>query len=88
MNGNGAKREVGEKTKATITQRLYAAAYGTFGSSYGPTPVHKQSLEIAMKQHNDIRGELEQIVGQEIPAIIKELDEAGAPNIEGFLIEE
>lgn len=88
LKGNGAKREVGEKTKTTIMARIYVAGGGTFRSTYGPTPVHQQALQIARNQHDAIRSQLEQVVGEEIPGIIKELDQAGAPNIEGFLIED
>jgi hypothetical protein len=58
---------------------------GTAYSTYGPTPMHIESLDIAKSIHEKIRKQLLGIVKDEIPALKKELDAAGAPNIEGFL---
>ena len=47
MNGSKAKREVGEKYKAVIMDRLFTVSRGVDRSTYGATPLHRQSLEIA-----------------------------------------
>ncbi len=85
LSGSPAKGQVGEVTPPTIWQRLSAANMGTSYSTYGPNPMHKASYDLAKKQHDDMRLKLSEIVNKEIPELKKELGEAGAPNIEGFL---
>lgn len=85
LSGSPAKRQIGEITPPSVQQRLSAANMGTSYSTYGPTPAHRHSLDIAKKQHDGIREKLLLIVNVEIPTLKKELDAAGAPNIEGFL---
>ncbi|MEO1652458.1 MAG: glycosyl hydrolase, partial [Bacteroidota bacterium] len=83
MNGNRSKQQVGEKNAPTIQDRIGTAQIGTFMSTYGPTPMHKRSLEIAQKQLAEIKKGLAQMVNQEIPTIEKALLDAGAPWVEG-----
>jgi photosystem II stability/assembly factor-like uncharacterized protein len=85
LNGSPAKREVGELDIPSVQQRMMTANMGTAYSTYGPTPMHIESLDIAKSQHEKIRNQLIEIANNEIPALKKELDAAGAPNIEGFL---
>lgn len=85
LYGSKGKREVGEKTVPGVQQRLGAAINGTSYSTYGPTPMHKESLEIAIRQHEEIRQVLSEIVNKDIPEMKDKLLDAGAPNIEGFL---
>ncbi len=84
LGGSPAKNEVGEKNPATINSRLSAASTGTRMSSYGPTPMHKRSLEIAQEELTEITDELKKIKETEIPALMKKLKEGGAPWIEGM----
>jgi len=79
LNGNKSKDEVGEKNDPTILYRLGVATMGTGYSTYGPTPTHIKSLDIAKKQFAEFEIELKNIVNVEIPSIEKELIEAGAP---------
>ncbi len=83
MYGNRSKREVGEKTKPSVGDRLGTATTGTSNSTYGPTPMHRRSLELAKTQFADVRIRLEDIVNNKIPALEKDLAKAGAPWIEG-----
>lgn len=85
LSGSPAKNKVGEITPPTVQQRLSAANMGTSYSTYGPTHMHRENLALAKKQHEGIREKLLEIVNKEIPDLKKELDAAGAPNIEGFL---
>jgi len=50
MFGNPAKRQVGEKTSPTIFSRLFAVMRGIDNSTYGPTGMHIQSLQLAQDQ--------------------------------------
>ena len=87
LNGSKSKQEIGEKTKTTVMQRISVARTGTAYATYGPTPLQRQSLDIAISQHTEIKKKLDTIVGVDIPTMIKALEKAGAPNIEGFLRE-
>ncbi|MCK5367271.1 MAG: glycosyl hydrolase, partial [Cyclobacteriaceae bacterium] len=80
LNGNKSKQEIGEKTKTTVMQRISVARTGTAYSTYGPTPLQRQSLDVAISQHKEIREKLDTIVGVDIPTMIKALEKAGAPN--------
>lgn len=81
--GSKAKNEVGEKNNPTIYSRISAAQMGTMNSTYGPTPTHKRSLEIAQKEFIELKAHLVEIMDNKIPAIEKELIELGAPWIKG-----
>ncbi len=83
MYGNPSKREIGEKTRPTVGDRLGAASTATSNSTYGPTPMARRSLELAKKQFAGMRTELNDITENQIPALEKELMAAGAPWIEG-----
>lgn len=85
INGSEAKGEIGEVGTPSVYQRLQTAMMGTAFSTYGPTPLHKESLNIAKSRHKTIRDSLLLIAKEDIPGLKKELDAAGAPNIEGFM---
>jgi hypothetical protein len=80
--GNQAKSKIGEKDEPTIYSRLSAARTGTVNSTYGPTPMHKRSLEIAKKQFVELKQKIKTITDEKIPAMEKELEKMGAPWIE------
>ncbi len=63
--------------------RLSAASMGVQNSTYGPTPTHVKSLEIAKTEFASIKTELENVVNIQIPNVEKQLINAGAPWIEG-----
>ncbi len=79
MNGNRSKSAVGEKTRPTIGERINIAIYGTGYSTYGPTPTHEKSLDIAQKQLSEINKQLQDITGMDLPGLEKSLLAAGAP---------
>jgi len=83
LNGNRSKQEIGEKDKHTIRDHLSFVITGTSYSTYGPTPSHEKSLTIIRSSLGDIKSKLEKIRNEDIPAIGKELLDAGAPWIEG-----
>ena len=83
MYGNRSKGEVGEQSPPTINTRLYFAMGGT-GSTYGPTKSMKESLEMGKKEFAAVKSELEEISNNRIPALLKALQEAGAPWMEGM----
>jgi len=88
LNGNRSKQYVGELRDPTVGQRFSYAVSGTSNSTYGPTPAHRRSLEIAEVEFVLIKTKLEDIRNNQIPAIEKQLIDAGAPWIEGQPIPE
>jgi hypothetical protein len=52
---------------------------GTFRSTYGPTPTHQQSLQIAEQEFALVSARLAEISRQQLPALRLELDQAGVP---------
>lgn len=83
LNGNKAKRQVGELTNTSIMDRLNNAWSGTYSSTYGPTEEQLESLTVAKQEFNDIRNQFETIRTQTIPQLEKALTEAGAPWMRG-----
>lgn len=79
LNGHPSKGAVGESDIHTVGQRLQVAMMGTMFSSYGPTPTHRRSLEIAETEFAGIRGQLKPILEQRLPALEQRLEDAGAP---------
>lgn len=87
MEGSEAKREVGERPWPTPSQRMFVGLRGMF-TTYGPTEMHKQNIELGKKQLASVKSELLTITDTVIPSIEKSLKEAGAPWIEGQAISE
>ena len=48
-------------------------------STYGPTPTHKRSLEIARIQFTEFKSALDKILTDRLPKIEKDIVDAGAP---------
>ncbi len=82
LNGNRSKQQVGEKSRPTIGDRLFAVNRGISLSTYGPTETHKMSLEIAKKEVSEIQKELNGKLS-EMKELEKALYDAGAPWVEG-----
>jgi len=81
LYGNKSMNEIGEKTAPTINNRLYAVRSGALRSTYGPTPTHRKSFAIALKEFIMIQEELDEVKNKIIPSIENKLIFAGAPYI-------
>jgi hypothetical protein len=79
LEGKASMNQVGELQSPTVGQRMFVAMIGTGRSTYGPTPTHRRSLEIAETQFATIRDELNRLVEEQIPVLEAELLDAGAP---------
>jgi len=79
LQGKASMNQVGELQPPTVGQRMFVAMIGTGRSTYGPTPTHRRSLEIAENQFATIRDELNRLVEEQIPALEAQLLDAGAP---------
>ena len=80
--GRGSKKEPGEKEAPTVEDRLFSVARGVDHSTYGPTPTHRRSLEIATSEMAELREQLATIQ-DDLSRLVEELIEAGSPWIEG-----
>ncbi|MEM6376657.1 MAG: glycosyl hydrolase, partial [Bacteroidota bacterium] len=81
MNGNRSKGVIGERTKPTISSRMFVA-YRGMGTTYGPTENHKNSFAVAQKELKSVKAQLESIA-EEMKSFENSLQAAGAPWIEG-----
>lgn len=81
LNGNPAKSQVGEKTKTTLSSRIFALNKGLSNSTYGPTATHKKTMEIIKSQLAEVQTKLNAASG-EVSELLKALKAAGAPPIE------
>ena len=88
VNGNRSKRKIGEDRNPTLLNRLNFATSGTGNSTYGPTPLHQRSFDIASKQFKELKTKLDDIVFNQLPNLEKRMLEAGAPWVEGQPIPE
>ena len=82
LNGNGSRRQPGEKTRPTIQDRLSAVSRGLERSTRGPTKTHRRSLEIARADIDRLRDHVSEAQTR-TSALVRDLIEAGAPWIEG-----
>lgn len=82
VNGDPAKEEIGESNPPGVQSRLYIAMRGLY-STYGPTATHRQSLEIAKEEFENLKSEVEDISTNAIPKMESALKAVGAPWIEG-----
>ncbi len=80
INGSSSKREVGEKIKATIQSRLSFASRG-LSTTYGPTKLHRESLELAKKAFNNLKPRVDKMFNQTLPNLKTLLDKSGSPHI-------
>jgi len=82
MHGSPSANEVGVSRSPTPGRRLNVASSG-LATTYGPTKMHKQSLETGKSELAKIKQNLAEIIEVTLPQLEKELKEAGAPWIEG-----
>jgi len=88
VNGNRSKRKIGEDRNPTLLNRLNFAMSGTGNSTYGPTPLHQKSFDIASKQFKQLKNKLDDLIFNKLPDLEKRILEAGAPWVEGQPIPE
>jgi len=79
LAGNPARDLYGDPGPVSIRARLNAAVMGTFRSTYGPTDMHNEALEIAENEFAGVEAGLTRIVDVEMPALRMNLDKAGVP---------
>ncbi len=82
LNGNKAKADIGEKNAPSAGSAEFIGKAALASSTYGPTEMHRQTLNVANSRLDNIKSTLGAIVNNEIPALEAELKAAGAPWIE------
>ncbi len=82
LNGNQSKGEVGEKEAPTAASRISVASRG-LRTTYGPTELHRESLELGKRQIDFIKTGVKKLVEVILPQLERDLKKAGAPWIEG-----
>lgn len=82
LDGNQAKMEIGEKQLPTPGSRLSVARQG-LGTTYGPTMLHRESLDLGKNELAPIKADAKEILEVKIPGLGRDLAAAGAPWIQG-----
>jgi photosystem II stability/assembly factor-like uncharacterized protein len=79
LSGNERRQLYGDAGPVSVSARIQVALAGTFRSTYGPTPTHLQSLEIAETAFAGLEERLEQVLRTELPELRAQLDTHGVP---------
>ena len=80
LEGSASRNDIGEKNPQSVWGHYYVA-YRALSTTYGPTPLHTRSLNIAGDMLTEIEPEVNQLVDVIIPDLLSQLDAAGAPLI-------
>jgi photosystem II stability/assembly factor-like uncharacterized protein len=80
--GSPARNEIGERNPPSI-QTHFSTAYRGMTTTYGPTALHRRSLDIAKAMLNEVEPAVNRIADQMIPSLAKKFQDAGAPYIKG-----
>ncbi len=81
VEGSEAKDEIGEDGPPSPGNRYSTGARG-LGTSYGPTPMHREAVQAGRNELAALQAELTRIVEQVMPALERALEAAGAPPIQ------
>ena len=81
VEGSEAKDEIGEDGPPSPGNR-YSVGVRGLSSSYGPTAMHRESVQAGRNELAALQGELTRIVEQVMPQLERALEAAGAPPIE------
>ncbi len=82
IKGNPAKGEIGERNPPSPNNGMFVGLVA-LRNTYGPTPNQKQAFARAEQQLQQLKGRLQKITADTLPALERELKAAGAPWIEG-----
>ncbi len=79
LSGNDRQSIANVPGPATIMDRLGVAGFGERSTLYGPTATQKEMLAIAQEEYAEFESAFNDLVGKQLPALKKRLDEAGTP---------
>jgi len=78
VNGKQTKAQVGEQEGSVLSSRWYVAQRG-LSTSYGPTGMHKENLQLGIEELKPVTEQLRTIKTTILPALEEKLRQAGAP---------
>jgi len=81
MQGSEARGEIGERGPPTPGSRL-SVGYNGLNTTYGPTAMHRESVEAGEAELAPIRREIERYAEEVLPALERALEGIGAPTIQ------
>ena len=79
LSGNRTREVMGDPGPVSISRRLSVAGMGNRSSTYGPTPTHRESLRIAVKEFDKLRLTLDRLIDVELGGLKDRADAAGVP---------
>jgi len=79
LSGDERRDLAGAQGPLSVQKRINVVQLGTSFSTYGPTPTHQRSLEIGEQEFTGIRTALDRIFHTDMPALRKNMDDAGVP---------
>ena len=79
LRGNRSMASMGETTPHSILRRLRVIQSGNQFSTYGPTPTHSRSFEIARSEFSALRADLNHLISVDLAALEQQAEQAGVP---------
>ncbi|MCD4749431.1 MAG: hypothetical protein K8R59_08650 [Thermoanaerobaculales bacterium] len=79
LAGNRSRVGVGEAVPHSVLQRLMVVNIGNRLSTYGPTPTHRRSFEIALSEFSVIREDLHRLLDLDLPSLEEKFEKAAVP---------
>ncbi len=78
LNGKQTKAQVGVGDGSALQRRWYVAQMG-LSTTYGPTGMHKENLQIGIEELKPIEDQVRTLKNTTLPGLEEKLREAGAP---------
>jgi len=88
LHGDARQQGVGEPVPPSIHRRLQVVLMGSAFSTYGPTPTHRRSFEIARDEFARVHAAVNQLLEADLPALERKLEAAGVPWTPGRAVPE
>ncbi|MFT5140605.1 MAG: photosystem II stability/assembly factor-like uncharacterized protein [Lysobacterales bacterium] len=79
LNGDETRDFMGAQGPMSISARGGVAMIGTVLSTYGPTAMHEDNLQMAERAFEGVRSTIDRMVSSDMPALRVQLDAAGVP---------
>lgn len=77
--GDPTIRRYNEPTVPSILDRISTIIRGHWRTTYGPTPTHKQTYEIAAQEFKEVSIQLRNVIETDLRQLEEAMEEAGAP---------
>ena len=79
--GYESKRGPGEENPPSVQSRIFSAM-GALRTTYGPTPLHRESVAIGTQDLTSYQGELDEFISTVMEGLASDLAATGAPPID------